>query len=436
MSTEQNPTEVSYVTQPPNPRRLSRRAGIAAALVFVALIGSIMYGMITRQENSRRVAAEKESGATPAVNAARDIIQGIGEGNMAEPPPGRELRDPAPRVAEAPPALDVAPAVEAPPTRTEMTPEERLREEAFQRHRAAIMASTKVDSDGMRPGQAAGGLQGVPGALPPAFAGVNLGQGQGASPSSAGATAALLKAAGLEGEADGYRSQNDQKGKIAFNNAQQAVDGNYLKASRNPALSPYEVKAGWDIPAVLDQGVNSDLPGEIHAVIRENVYDTATGRFLLIPKGSRALGIYNSSVSFGQERVQVVWNRIIFPDASSMDLGNMIGQDAGGYAGFKDQVNNHWGRIIGAALLSTVFSVGFEISQRGKRNNDSNYPSAADVAGAAAGAEISRAGSRVVQRSLDIQPTLEIRPGYRFNIRVNKDMLFSEPYREMLPLTR
>jgi type IV secretion system protein VirB10 len=171
-----------------------------------------------------------------------------------------------------------------------------------------------------------------------------------------GLAAALASVTGMAGggAGDGYKAQNDQAGKLQFNNAGQAMQDNYLKASRNAALSPYEVKAGWDIPAVLDQGVNSDLPGEMHAVVRENVYDTGTGRYLLIPKGSRVLGYYNSNLSFGQERVQVVWHRIIFPDASSINLGTMVGQDASGYAGFHDQVNNHWGRIIGGAVLVSV----------------------------------------------------------------------------------
>jgi type IV secretion system protein VirB10 len=106
-------------------------------------------------------------------------------------------------------------------------------------------------------------------------------------------------------------------------------------------LSSYEIKSGWEIPAVLEQGLNSDLPGELKALVTVNVYDTATGQFLLIPQGSRLVGKYDSRVSYGQSGVQVVWNRIIFPNASSVDLNGMEGLDAQGNAGLRDKVDRN-----------------------------------------------------------------------------------------------
>ena len=137
----------------------------------------------------------------------------------------------------------------------------------------------------------------------------------------------------------------------------------YSSATRGPALSKYEIKAGWDIPATLESGVNTDLPGEVKAVVRENVYDTATGQYLLIPQGSRLIGQYDNRVSYGQSRAIVIWSRLIFPDGSSVDLDGMLGHDASGAGGFHDQVDNHYLRLVSTALLLSAFTAGIEMSQ-------------------------------------------------------------------------
>lgn len=449
----QTPLEVRPA--PPEPTRLNRRAGVAAFMVLGLLMAAIVYGVSTRQGVNMR-GKEEQTRAESATNAGREIASRIGEGNLTERPTDRESRPPAPiTVATAPAAAPVAQAQEP----TEMSPEERLREEAWTREQAAKLASTTIAKAGSNPlgavgtgagadplnallgALATGGQAGRPGA--PAAAGLggggglSGGAGGGVAPGSLAATlAAITGAAGGGGSpGEGFREQNNQSGKMEFNNAAQAMDDVYLKASRNAALSPYEVKAGWDIPAVLDQGVNSDLPGEMHALVRENVYDSSSGQFLLIPKGTRALGVYNSNVSFGQERVQVVWNRLIFPDGSSISLGNMVGQDKSGLAGFNDKVNNHWGRVIAGAVLSSLFSAGYQLSQKNRDNFSGNGVRSGDIAAASVGLQVSQVGSRLTERNLNIQPTLEIRPGYRFNIRVNKDMLFGGPYAPMAPLS-
>ena len=104
----------------------------------------------------------------------------------------------------------------------------------------------------------------------------------------------------------------------------------YLRSIRSAPLSRFEIKAGWEIPAILEQSLNSDLPGELKALVTSNVYDTATGMYLLIPQGSRLIGQYDSRVSYGQEGVQVTWSRVIFPDASAIDLNGMVGLDSRG----------------------------------------------------------------------------------------------------------
>lgn len=202
---------------------------------------------------------------------------------------------------------------------------------------------------------------------------------------------------------------------------------NYVQSTRMPALSPFEVKAGWDIPAVLEQDINSDMPGEVRALVRENVYDTGSGRHLLIPQGSRLVGTYDSKVAYAQRALLIVWSRIIFPDASSIDLEGMAGQGADGQAGMRGKVNNHYARLFGTAALSTAFSIAAVIAQN-RRQQVFTLPSAQDVAASAAASEIARLGASITRRNLMIQPTLRIATGTRFSVRVHRDLLFDAPY--------
>lgn len=178
---------------------------------------------------------------------------------------------------------------------------------------------------------------------------------------------------------------------------------------------------------MLEQGLNSDLPGELKALVTVNVYDTATGRFLLIPQGSRLVGKYDSRVSYGQSGVQVVWNRIIFPDASSVDLNGMEGLDAQGNAGLRDKVDRHYKRLFGSAALSSLFSAAFDISQR-QNQSVLNYPSPTQTAEASVSRNISDTGAAITRRNLNVQPTIKVPVGYRFTVRVNRDILFDAPY--------
>lgn len=192
-------------------------------------------------------------------------------------------------------------------------------------------------------------------------------------------------------------------------------DKAYLADQLQAPRSPYEVKAGSIIPAVLITGINSDLPGQIIAQVREQVYDTVAGRYLLIPQGTRVLGRYDSGVSYGQERALVVWTRLIFPDGSSIDLEGMPGVDLSGQAGYSDEVNNHWGRVAGGVVLSSLLAgtAGYESDQDGFQGQF--YENV--------GMEVNRAGQRITRKNLNIQPTIEIRPGYSINILVNRDMV-------------
>lgn len=225
----------------------------------------------------------------------------------------------------------------------------------------------------------------------------------------------------------GGQDPNGQDAKNDF--AQKEFRSGYLTATREAPLSKYEVKMGTVIPAIMISGVNSDLPGELIAQVSQDVWDTASGRYLLIPQGSKLFGVYDSRVMFGQNRVLVAWTRVTFPDGSALDLGHMSGADQGGYAGFSDKVNNHYTKIFGSALLMSVISAGVQLSQP-KNDSPFGQPSAAQTAAGAMAQQLANTGNALLQKNLNIQPTIEVRPGYRFNVMVSKDIILPEPYRK------
>jgi len=181
------------------------------------------------------------------------------------------------------------------------------------------------------------------------------------------------------------------------------------------------LQAGAVISAALITGIRSDLPGQITAQVTENIYDSPTGRVLLIPQGTRVIGQYDSGVGFGQRRILLVWNRLIFPNGRSIVLERQPGADAEGYAGLEDGVDYHWGELFKAAALSTLLSVGAEAGSSGQES---------DIVRAlrnGASDSISQTGQQIVQRQLNIAPTLTIRPGFPVRVIVTRDLVL-EPY--------
>jgi type IV secretion system protein VirB10 len=214
---------------------------------------------------------------------------------------------------------------------------------------------------------------------------------------------------------------NMQDRKLAFLTA--AVDRNTVSPDRlaNPA-SRYVVQAGALIPAALITGIRSDLPGEVTAQVTEHVYDSPTGKYLLIPQGSKLVGVYDSQISFGQDRVLLVWTRLIMPNGRSIVLERQPGADTQGFAGLEDEVDHHWGRLFTAAALSTLLGVGAEL---GAANNDSAILTALRRGSAD---NLNQAGQQVMRRTLNIQPTITIRPGFPVRVIINRDLVLS-PYR-------
>ena len=183
------------------------------------------------------------------------------------------------------------------------------------------------------------------------------------------------------------------------------------------------------MPAILISGINSELPGQIMAQVAQSVYDTPTGKHLLIPQGARLVGSYASEVAYGQSRVLIGWQRIIFPDGKALDIGSMPGADSGGYAGFYDQVNNHYLRIFGSAVLMSGVVAGISMSQNNTNTAGANQQRAGDVLSSSLGQQLGQVTAEMIQKNMNISPTLEIRPGYRFNVIVTKDLTFENPYR-------
>jgi len=213
---------------------------------------------------------------------------------------------------------------------------------------------------------------------------------------------------------------NLQSSKIAFSG--EALDEAIYNPHRivDPA-SPYQVMAGTIIPASLITGLNSDLPGTIIAQVTQPIYDTVTGGHLLIPQGARLIGRYDSRVSFGQERALVVWDRVLFPDGSSIQIDALPGADQEGYSGLSDRVDNHWGRVFTAAGLATLLGVGTELAF------DDEDDGLARAVRDGFQDTTNQAGQRIVDRNLNIQPTLRVRPGWPLRVIVTRDLIL-RPY--------
>jgi type IV secretory pathway VirB10-like protein len=209
----------------------------------------------------------------------------------------------------------------------------------------------------------------------------------------------------------------------------------------HPPASPYTVMAGGIIPALLITGINSELPGPILAQVSENVFDSRTGRVLLVPQGSRLIGDSGYASSYGQQRLQIGWKRLIFPDTSSIDLPQMPATDQAGLPGVTDQVNNHYLGTFGTAALMSLISAGQQVGQMAAFGGGGTYgpygytqPSpfamAGQQAGAGASAQLGAVGQESIRSGMNRPATIEIRPGYQFNVMVTEDLTFPGPYQE------
>ena len=237
---------------------------------------------------------------------------------------------------------------------------------------------------------------------------------------------AQLRDESVSGADELYRSTGTGKNDVR---RLERTDSWSLDSQVEAPASPYMIRAGFVIPAIMISGINSDLPGQVMAQVSQNVWDTATGRFLLIPQGTRLIGAYSSDVAYGQERVLMAWQRLIFPDGKTFDIRAMPGADSAGYAGFTDQINNHWFRTISSAILMSGVIAAVDLSQDNNNSSDSSdRQRAGDALSEALDQTLGQVLGQIISKNLNVAPTLEIRPGYRFNVIAFKDMTLPGPY--------
>ena len=421
------PSGMDLNPKPEPTRRVSKRGGMIVMGVLLVIVTLIVYGIFTRGKGplakdphakAKRLGAATATGDQVADNLLKQSKNRKGDDSNTDSTD--DLKAP-------PLSSRVKPGMNGPQRQQAAThvlsAAEQAREQAYKEEEEARNAPMGING-ASNSGGLAGGARTASNSLvdalknDAALASLLRGVESGAGGPSDGAPAPPA-------QGDDQNKQNDKENFLARTRAH--PEDMYLKSSRVNPLTRYEIKAGWDIPATLEQMVNSDLPGEIKALVRSNVYDTATGRYLLIPQGSRLIGTYNHRVAYGQQGIQVIWTRLIYPDGTSINLQGMIGQDAQGQSGFRDQVDNHYARLISFAILTSAFSAGIALSQN-QQTSSFAYPSTSQIATQALGQQLGELGMEVTRRNLDIQPTIKIRVGYRFNVRVNKDIAFEEPY--------
>ncbi len=245
-------------------------------------------------------------------------------------------------------------------------------------------------------------------------------QSRAGSPAAAGTPTTGIAGFDMAGLSGLPGQQTAQDKQLAFLNA--PIDRRTTSSDRVMApASPFVLQAGAVIPAALITGIRSDLPGQITAQVTENIYDSPTGRIMLVPQGTRIIGQYDNNVQFGQRRVLLVWNRLIMPNGRSIGLERQPGADTQGYAGLEDGVDYHWWDLAKAAGLSTLLSIGSELAV-----SDENRLLRAIRSGGQD--TINDAGQQIVRRQLNVAPTLTIRPGFPVRIVVTRDLVL-EAYR-------
>ena len=366
--------------EPPRVTRLSRK--VLASLGLVAAIGvggALIYALQTRNAGTggqELYSTENRPTADGLAGLPRDYT-----GPLLGPPLPGDLGRPIVGAQNRGQPV-VPPTVAAP--RVDPAEQRRLAEEEAARTSRVFF---QTEARGAVPAGASGGV---------------------ASPNLAGL--------GLPGQPGALTAQDRQ---LAFLNA--SVDRRTVAPDRVAApASPYVLQAGAVIPAALITGIRSDLPGQITAQVTEHIYDSPTGRILLVPQGTRIIGQYSNDVGFGQRRVLLVWNRLIFPNGRSIVLERQPGADTQGYAGLEDGVDYHWWDLAKAAGLSTLLAVGAELAV----DDDDRLVQAIRNGGQDT---INDAGQQIVRRQLNVAPTLTIRPGFPVRVIVTRDLVL-EPY--------
>ncbi|KXG84210.1 IncP-type conjugal transfer protein TrbI [Agrobacterium bohemicum] len=406
-------------------RRLNRLPIIIAIIVTVVFIGVVVIGLSLRGLSFNRGNINDASNS-PATSFGDQLKRGISDGIIGEPE-RQETFQPTPIVVEKSEKQDPVierQSVERQDRRQRLESEEewkaRLKREQdeqymreaqrqrmarLQARATALDSPLKVDVSDF---ESAADTKNDAGRQPAAI--------------TANGTSDLYAAALQSGLMGQNVDQNGQGSKEDFFN-QDIKDLGYLPNQVVPQISPYELKRGSVIPATLITGLNSDLPGRITAQVSQNVYDSATGHRLLIPQGAKLFGRYDSKVSFGQERVLVVWTDLIFPNGSTLQIGGMAGTDAEGYGGFRDKVDRHLWRTFGSAALVALIGTGIDMSMP-QSSTLATQDTASDAARRNFAESFGRVAEETISKNLNVQPTIHVRPGYKFNVLVDQDIVF------------
>ncbi|RSC21432.1 conjugal transfer protein TrbI [Agrobacterium sp. FDAARGOS_525] len=412
-------------------RRINRLPIVVVIVLAVAFLGIIFYGLASRGLYFGKDKGPDTSSGDPASTFADQIKRGVTDGIIGEPQqqttfqptpvetkqveekvsnpfsPTPEQRQEHRRAQELEPEAVWRARLEREQQEQYLRERQRQRMARMQANDAAYEAPLAIDR----------------GKLEAKAATNDTSASNTSTAISTTAGASDLYAAALRAGLGGQNiDPNGQKSKEDFFNTD-LKDLGYLPNRVVPQQSLYELKRGSVIPATLITGINSDLPGRITAQVSQNVYDSATGHRLLIPQGTKLFGRYDSKVSFGQSRVLVVWSDIIFPNGSTLQIGGMAGTDAAGYGGFKDKVNNHYLKTFGSAVMIALIGTGIDMSVP-QSSTLAMQDTASDAARRNFAETFGRVADRTIQRNMDVQPTLEIRPGYKFNVIVDQDIVF------------
>jgi type IV secretory pathway VirB10-like protein len=415
-------------------RRLNRLPIVVAIVIVVLFLGVVVIGLSWRGLPFGRGNDTDGGSDTPASGFGDKLKQGVPDGIIGEPE--REVFQPTPVIQ---PQTQEREAPVETPTQAERE-DRRPRLESEEEWLARLQREQDEQYIRERHRQRMARLQARAGALDSPLK-VDISdlersasdtadtgrQNRGQSPAASTSSASDLYAAAMKSGLLGQNGDpNGQGSKEDFFN-QDIKELGYLPNQVVPQFSPYELKRGSVIPATLITGLNSDLPGRLTAQVSQNVYDSATGYRLLIPQGAKLFGRYDSKVSFGQSRVLVVWTDLIFPNGATLQIGGMAGTDAEGYGGFKDKVDRHLFRTFGSAALVAIIGTGIDMSMP-ESSTRATQDTASDAARRNFAESFGRVAEQTISKNLNVQPTVRIRPGYKFNVLVDQDIIFPSAY--------
>jgi type IV secretion system protein VirB10 len=439
--------------------RFGSRAGLIVVGLLAALGLAIVYG-VTNSGGHRAATAAAAAAPAPQILPTADLSLGdIPGANATAAPakPPQTVQRPANSRAHRPPALPApalpdGPAPQSALVRTQDVPDIHALPQNAVAQAVNVAAAAVPDAAALRKAQldqqaaqvAAASRQAAEAARHASII-VSTGSSNTAAAADARtapiqpATTAPAAAATVADAAAGTATDPttaSQRAKNEFLSLQKSTTASdYLTTPRQAAISPYEVQAGSIIPAILVTGINSDLPGQMIGQVSQNVYDSKTGTYLLIPAGSKLVGRYDSQVSNGQSRVLVAWQRIIFPDSSFIDINGMSGADTAGYTGLTGKVDDHSGKLFRNAILSSLIGVGAALLQPRTALTAltpvgavMTTPSVGSQVAGQVGTQVAQVAQQSATQGVQAAPTIEVRPGYLFNILVDRDLVLPGPY--------